>query len=144
MDDLGKKWYVLLADTYALYLKTQNYHWHVKGPQFKSLHGLFELQYQELAEAVDAIAERLLIMGHKAPATFKEYDRLKTISDGDSSAPANQMLIDLASDHQSLINDLNQTMALAQKMNDEGSANLLGDRISAHEKAHWMLKTSTE
>ena len=47
---------VLLADTYALYLKTQNYHWHVKGTQFKSLHELFERQYMELAAAVDEIA----------------------------------------------------------------------------------------
>ena len=75
---------VLLADTYALYLKTQNYHWHVKGTQFKSLHELFERQYMELAAAVDEIAERILIMGNKAPATFKEFERLKRIKDGNS------------------------------------------------------------
>jgi len=73
---------VILADTYALYLKTQNYHWHVKGPQFKSLHELFEMQYRELAEAVDQLAERLLIMGHHAPATFTALNTLKTIKDG--------------------------------------------------------------
>ena len=70
MSKIVKKLEIILADTYALYLKTQNYHWHVKGPQFKSLHELFEMQYRELAEAVDGVAERLLIMGHKAPATF--------------------------------------------------------------------------
>ncbi len=144
MSDVVNKLSVLLADTYALYLKTQNYHWHVKGPQFKSLHELFELQYQELAEAVDAIAERLLIMGHSAPATFKDFERLKTITDGDSKSSANKMLIELAKDNDTLVKDLNQSMALAQKMNDEGTVNLLANRISSHEKARWMLNASRE
>jgi len=144
MSEVAKKLSVLLADTYALYLKTQNYHWHVKGPQFKSLHGLFETQYKELADAVDEIAERLVIMGHQAPATFKDYIRLKTIEDGHSDTNANQMLIDLAKDHETLIKDLNHSMALAQKMSDEGTANLLANRISAHEKARWMLSASRE
>lgn len=142
MSDVVNTLSVLLADTYALYLKTQNYHWHVKGPQFKSLHELFEMQYRELAEAVDEIAERLRIMGHKAPATFKDYERLKTIKDGDSDSNANQMVTTLASDHGTLIGDLNQAMALAQKMKDEGTVNLLANRISAHEKARWMLGSS--
>jgi starvation-inducible DNA-binding protein len=142
MSDVVNTLSVLLADTYALYLKTQNYHWHVKGPQFKSLHELFEMQYRELAEAVDEIAERLRIMGHKAPASFKDYERLKTIKDGDSDSNANQMVTTLASDHGALIRDLNQAMALAQKMKDEGSVNLLANRISAHEKARWLLSSS--
>ena len=144
MSEVVKKLSILLADTYALYLKTQNYHWHVKGPQFKSLHELFEMQYLELAAAVDEIAERLLITGHKAPATFKDFERLKTIKDGDSSSNANQMLTELANDHGMLVNDLNESMGLAQKMKDEGTANLLADRILAHEKARWMLNASRE
>ncbi|KTD00004.1 Dps family protein [Legionella erythra] len=135
---------IILADTYALYLKTQNYHWHVRGPQFKSLHGLFEMQYTELAQAVDEVAERLLITGNKAPATFKEFERLKRIKDGDSSLNANQMVIELAQDHSTLVKDLNRALALAQEQNDEGTATLLGDRIAAHEKAHWMLAASAE
>ena len=144
MNDVGKNLAVLLADTYALYLKTQNYHWHVKGPHFKSLHGLFETQYIELAEAVDSLAERLLTMGQKAPATFKEFMQLKTIEDGHSDATANQMLIELAKDHDKVIGDLYRSLSLAQKMNDEGTANLLSDRINSHEKARWMLNASCE
>lgn len=144
MSDVVKKLSILLADTYALYLKTQNYHWHVKGPQFKSLHELFEMQYRELAEAVDEVAERLLILGHKAPASFKDYDRLKTIKDGNSDLNAHDMVSELAKDHGTLVNDLNQSMALAQDMKDEGTVNLLANRISAHEKARWMLRASSE
>ncbi|MDX1836565.1 DNA starvation/stationary phase protection protein [Legionella taurinensis] len=141
---IAKELSIILADTYALYLKTQNYHWHVRGPQFKSLHGLFETQYTELAEAVDEVAERLLITGNKAPATFKEFESLKRIKDGDSSLDANQMVIELAQDHSTLVKDLNRALALAQEQNDEGTATLLGDRIAAHEKAHWMLAASAE
>lgn len=142
MSDVKNKLALALADTYALYLKTQNYHWHVKGPQFKTLHELFEMQYRELAEAVDEIAERLLILGHKAPATFKEFEALKRIKDGNSDLDSNKMVIELAADNEQLVKDLNQAMATAQKNNDEGTSNLLAERISAHEKAHWMLTAS--
>ena len=135
---------ILLADTYAIYLKTQNYHWHVRGPQFKTLHELFEMHYTELANAVDELAERIRILGENAPATFKEYESLKTISDGDANATANQMVVDLYEDHKKLINDLNQAIEVAQANNDEGSIALLSERIASHEKARWMLGVSRE
>ncbi|STY28455.1 DNA-binding protein [Legionella wadsworthii] len=142
MGALIKKLEVVLADTYALYLKTQNYHWHVKGPQFKSLHELFEMQYQELAEAVDGIAERILIMGHKAPATFTALNQLKTIKDGDSSLNANDMVNELAKDHGILVKDLNAVVKIAQEEADEGTVALISERIAAHEKSRWMLTAS--
>lgn len=142
MGTIIKKLEVVLADTYALYLKTQNYHWHVKGVQFKSLHELFEMQYKQLADAVDEIAERILIIGHKAPATFSEFNSLKTIKDGDSSADANQMVKELAEDNEALVKDLNKAVRLAQENSDEGTVALLSERIAAHEKAHWMLSAS--
>lgn len=144
MNDVAKKLSVILADTYALYLKTQNYHWHVKGAQFKSLHELFEMQYKELAEAIDLIAERILITGHDAPATFKDFENLKRIQDGNSKNNATQMLTELAEDNGTLVKDLNQAMALAQQHNDEGTVSILSDRINAHEKARWMLNSSRD
>ena len=144
MSDLMNKLSIIMADTYALYLKTQNYHWHVKGPHFKTLHELFEAQYRELAEAVDAVAERMLMMGHKAPATFKEFERLKTIKDGDSGLTSNQMVSELATDNSTLVKDLNKAMLLAQNANDEGTVNLLSERVAVHQKAHWMLSASRE
>ncbi|MCH9770360.1 MAG: DNA starvation/stationary phase protection protein [Gammaproteobacteria bacterium] len=143
-DDLLSQLEVLLADTYAIYLKTQNYHWHVTGPQFKALHQLFEEHYMELADAVDAVAEQIRIMDHLAPATFKDFERLKTIKDSDSSVSANQMVSELANDHKTLVKDLNRALKLAEEIHDEGAANLLSDRVSAHEKAGWMLRASRE
>ncbi len=142
--DLLAQLEVLLADTYAIYLKTQNYHWHVTGPHFKALHQLFEEHYMELADAVDAVAEQIRIMDHPAPATFKDFERLKTIKDGNSQAKANQMVSELADDHMTLVKDLNRALKLAEEIHDEGAANLLSDRINAHEKAGWMLRASKE
>lgn len=141
-NELISKLSILLSDTYALYLKTQNYHWHVKGLQFKSLHELFETQYKELAEAVDSVAERIVIKGYSSPATFVEFERLKTIKDGRSDLDSNAMLSELAGDHDTLVGDLHVAMALAQNLSDEGTVNLLADRIEAHEKSSWMLKAS--
>ncbi|KTD74762.1 Dps family protein [Legionella waltersii] len=144
MSKIVKSLEVALADTYALYLKTQNYHWHVTGPQFKSLHELFEMQYTDLAEAVDQIAERLRILGHKAPATFSEFIKLTSIKEGDSSLNANSMVGELAKDNMLLIKDLSQAIKLAQDSGDEGTAAVLSERVAAHEKAHWMLAVSKE
>lgn len=132
----------ILANTYALYLKTQNYHWHVYGPQFKELHELFEAQYRELIEAIDEIAERIRILGSHAPATFNEYNALKTLTDGDSNTNAKQMLDDLYHDNQTLVSDLKGALLKAAEINDEGTVVLLSNRITSHEKSAWMLDAS--
>lgn len=144
MDALLAKLSIVMADTYAIYLKTQNYHWHVKGKLFKALHDLFETQYKELGEAVDLIAERMRALNYQAPATFKEFELLKRIIDGDANKNANEMVMELVKDHKILIQDLNQGLMVAAEMHDEGTATMLSDRIVAHEKMHWMLHASCE
>jgi starvation-inducible DNA-binding protein len=132
----------LLADTYAVYLKTQNYHWHVKGPFFKSHHVLFEEHYTELALAVDAIAERILMLGYHAPATFRAYAELTSITEGNSDLSSDDMIKDLSSDHRQLIQDLYQAIEAAQGAQDEGTLALLSERVAHHEKMAWMLQAS--
>ena len=133
---------VVLADTYTLYLKTQNYHWHVKGPNFQSLHILFEGQYQSLANAVDTIAERILTIGEPAPATFKEFLELTTIKEGKSSLSATDMVKELVADQEKILKSLNAAFEKAQSISDEGTIALLSERIAEHEKNHWMLASS--
>lgn len=142
MAQVSEKLSILLADTYALYLKTQNYHWHVRGVHFKVLHELFEEQYRELADAIDELAERIRTLGDTAPASFKQYQELKTISDGNSHADALEMVNELYEDHGKLIEDLNACLQIAQQKGDEGSLALLSDRIASHEKTRWMLGAS--
>src|SRR5215470_11886870 len=73
----------LLADTYALYLKTHNYHWNVTGPMFNKLHFMFEQQYNELALAVDLVPERIRALGFPAPGTYRDYSRIASIREVD-------------------------------------------------------------
>ena len=82
----------LLADTYTLGLKTQSYHWNVTGPMFHTLHLLFETQYDELALAVDLIAERIRALGAPAPATYREFARLSTLGEDHDRPDATEML----------------------------------------------------
>ena len=142
MNNLIKALCILLADTYALYLKTQNYHWHVHGPLFKVLHELFEQQYLSLADNVDTLAERILTKGHHAPATFKEFEQLKTIKDGNSHASCEEMLSDLIDSHESLLKSLQHCLKIAANEGDEGTTSMLSALIESHEKTTWMLKAS--
>lgn len=132
----------LLADTYTLYLKTQNYHWHVRGPNFRTLHLLFEEQYTNLALAVDAIAERIVTLGGQAPASFEDYLSLASIQEGDAQTKADTMISNLAKDHRQVIKDMNTVIRLAQEQHDEGTIALLSERIAEHEKICWMLEAS--
>lgn len=132
----------VFADTYSLYLKTQNYHWNVTGHHFVSLHAMFESQYEELAEAIDEIAERLRILGVPAPGTFEEILTLTSIKSGAADQPADRMLSDLFESHSILIHAIAGVIQKAGDASDEGTVGLLSERLTSHEKAAWMLKSS--
>src|SRR5687768_16744487 len=82
----------LLADTYTLYLKTHNFHWNVTGPMFQTLHLMFETQYNELALAVDLIAERIRALGFPAPGSYREFANLSTIPEASGAPTAKEMI----------------------------------------------------
>lgn len=132
----------VLADSYALYLKTQNYHWNVTGPHFRSLHELFEEQYTDLAAAIDEVAERIRMLGEKAPGSFSAYQALTSIEEGDENVNAEAMVQQLAHDQTVVIGGLKQALKAAQEAEDEVTAGLIADRMSVHEKNAWMLNSS--
>ena len=99
----------LLADTYTLYLKSQNYHWNVTGPMFRTLHLMFEEHYVELRDAVDEVAERIRSLGYPAPGSYSEFTKLTSITEGDSSRSAMEMVTDLAEGHEATIQPLPST-----------------------------------
>ncbi len=131
-----------LADTYALYLKTQNFHWNVEGPNFPALHKLFESQYEELAAAIDTIAERIRAIGEKTPAAFSIYQKTTTIKEGDINASEEEMVQALADDHTYLSEQAKKVHSLADDSSDIGTAAFLEDRIREHDKTAWMLNAS--
>ena len=133
---------IMLADSYALYLKTQNYHWNVTGHQFKILHILFEEQYTDLAEAVDELAERIRTFGDKVTASFSAFDNLATIADGSENSSADKMVLELEKDNLSLAKAMKETIKICQEHGDEATADILIKRVEVHEKNAWMLKSS--
>lgn len=131
----------LLADTYSLYLKTHYYHWNVEGPQFQTLHLMFETHYTEMAVAVDDIAERVRILGHKAPGTYKAFSKLSTVKEDDDLPSAREMIQNLLTAHETVIRTAKSILPKLDGANDEATQSLLGDRIVIHEKTAWMLRS---
>ena len=131
----------LLADTYTLYLKTHNYHWNVTGPMFNTLHQMFELQYNELALAVDQIAERIRALGLRAPGSYREYAALTVITEEDGSPDAIGMIERLVDGQEAVIRTARSLIAVAAEAHDEPPADLLTQRLQVHEKNAWMLRS---
>ena len=134
----------LLADTYMLYLKTQNFHWNIKGKHFRSLHLLFEEQYTEMAAAIDVIAERIQILGYTAPGTFSKFSQLTSIKENDLIPSEMDMVKELLRDNENLAKSWRGLSKKAQEAEDEGTIDLMAQRIRAHEKAAWMLRSTLE
>jgi len=133
----------ILADSYALYFKTQNYHWNVEGAEFRSLHLLFEGQYEDLAESLDELAERIRTLGAKVPA-LSSLIKLASISEPNPNAKAKEMLESLTEDENIIIDTLYKGLKIAQAEGDEGTADMIIGRIKVHEKSRWMLKSSIQ
>lgn len=136
-EGLGK----LLADTYTLYLKTHNFHWNVTGPMFQTLHLMFETQYNELALAVDLIAERIRSLGHPAPGTYSEFIRLSSIAETAGVPKAAEMIKLLVEGQEAVVRTARSLFPVAEKAADEATADLLTQRIQLHEKTAWMLRS---
>lgn len=131
----------LLADTYTLYLKTHNFHWNVTGPMFQTLHLMFETQYNELALAVDLIAERIRSLGHPAPGTYTDFVRLSSIPETAGVPKAVDMIRLLVEGQEAVVRTARSLFPVAEKAADEATADLLTQRIQLHEKTAWMLRS---
>ena len=134
----------LLADTYTLYLKTHNFHWNVTGPMFQTLHLMFETQYNELALAVDQIAERIRALDYPAPGTYSEYSKLSSIKETSGVPKAEDMIRLLVEGQEAVVRTARSIFPSVDKVNDEPTADLLTQRMQVHEKTAWMLRSLLE
>lgn len=134
----------VLADSYVLYLKTQNYHWNVTGKLFHPLHEQFEEQYTELAEAIDEIAERIRALGFRTPGTYKEFQQLASIEEEGDQPDAMEMVQRLVLDHEQLLHTVRKALKPAKIADDEATIDLLTQRLSTHSKTTWMLRSHLE
>ncbi|MCA1633032.1 MAG: DNA starvation/stationary phase protection protein [Acidobacteria bacterium] len=131
----------LLADTYTLYLKTHNYHWNVTGPMFQTLHLMFEQQYNELALAVDLVAERIRALGFPAPATYGQFTALSSIKEEEGVPTAQEMIRKLVEGQETVARTARSVFKTADDASDQPTADLLTQRMQVHEKTAWMLRS---
>lgn len=134
----------VLADTYTLYLKSHNFHWNVTGPMFQTLHLMFEQHYNELALAVDQIAERIRALGFPAPGTYRQFAALSAIKEDDGVPAALQMVRLLVEGHETAARTARQVFKVAEAANDQPTCDLLTQRLQVHEKTAWMLRSLLE
>jgi starvation-inducible DNA-binding protein len=135
----------VLASSYTLMLKTQNFHWNVTGPNFGPLHELFGAQYAELFAAVDALAERIRALGPFAPGSYAAFGRLSRVEDAPASPPGYKaMIADLARDHATLSAQCAELREFADDAGDTATGDLMNGRIELHDKTAWMLRAHLE
>jgi starvation-inducible DNA-binding protein len=131
----------LLADTYSLYLKTHSFHWNVTGPQFNSLHAMFEVQYNELWLAADEVAERIRTLDVVAPGSYSQFGKLTAIKEEPGVPEWKDMVGQLVEGHEIAASTARESIRAAATGGDEGTADMLTGRLKAHEKTAWMLRS---
>ena len=144
MDELIEQMKVTLASTFAFYLKAHGFHWNVEGANFPQYHEFLGGLWEEAFGAVDPIAEHLRTLDSYAPASFARYSNLSIVKDELNIPAAMSMMVKLKDDNKALIEQLTKTQLLAEKEKKMGLANFLQDRIDAHEKHAWMLRSITK
>ena len=141
MNDLIEAMKVALADTYAFAIKSQNFHWNVTGPNFSEYHAFFGGLYEDAADGVDLIAEGIRQLDAYAPASFKRFSELTTIEDEVKIPEALVMFSKIAVDNDKVLASLRKAYDLAEENKKYGISNFLQDRLTAHDKHAWMIKS---
>jgi len=138
--DLSAALNALLADMFALYLKTKNFHWHVSGPHFRDYHLLLDEQATEIFATTDPIAERVRKIGGRTIHSIGEVSRLQRLGDNDADyVTPLDMLAELREDNKQLTNEMRRTHALCDEHNDVATASLLENWIDEAERRTWFL-----
>ena len=130
----------LLADTFSLYMKTKNFHWHVSGPHFRDYHLLFDDQANQIFEMTDALAERVRKLGGTTLRSISHIAKLQRSSDNNAEyVDPQDMLIELGEDNRQLIANMRQVHKLCDEHHDIGTASLLEEYVDEAEKRSWFL-----
>ena len=132
---------VLLASANSLSIKAQNFHWNVEGPDFPQYHEFFGDFYAEVYSAVDRIAEYIRTLDGYAPGSLTRYAELTIIQDQLKIPRAELMFAELYEDNVKMIELLNHCFASASEENKQGIVNFIAERLDAHEKQQWMIRS---
>ena len=133
----------VIADSYVLYFKAHTYHWNIEGPDFVQYHDFLGEFYQEIFNSIDAYAELIRTMDQYAPTSLKRILDMSTIMEADGIPGAIDMIKNIERDNNVFLASLIQAYDEAEKASEFGISNYLQDRIQAHEKHAWMLRSIT-
>jgi starvation-inducible DNA-binding protein len=135
-----------LADSYLLLVKTKKYHWDVVGPQFMTLHKLWQAHYEALTINVDAIAERIRTLGGYPVGTMEGFLKICSLKEHADKIPtATGMVSQLLDDHEQVVRNLREHIEkCSDKFKDDGTADFLTSLMEQHEQIAWMLRSFIE
>ena len=142
MDKLTTALKIVFASEYAFALKAQNFHWNVEGPLFQQFHALFETIYNEVYGSIDDFAENIRKANSYTPASFAKFSMLSQVEDENEILSAEAMTAELLSDSDRMAKLLKLTFDLATAAGEDGLANFLAERMDAHRKHSWMLRST--
>lgn len=135
-----------LADAYVLLVKTKKYHWDVVGPQFRTLHELWEEHYEKLTINIDALAERTRALGGFPVGTMEGFLNIATLKEHAGEIPtATEMVAQLVEDHEQVVRNLREHVdQCSEGFHDQGTADFLTGLMEEHEEIAWMLRSFIE
>jgi starvation-inducible DNA-binding protein len=140
VSEISAKLNVVLADVFALYLKTKNFHWHVSGPHFRDYHLLLDEQSEQIFAITDDIAERVRKIGGLTLRSIGHIARLQTLDDNDQDfVPPHDMLRELMNDNKSLVAEMRDAHEVADQHEDVATTSLLENFIDQAERRTWFL-----
>jgi starvation-inducible DNA-binding protein len=141
MDELEQALKKAQADTFAFYLKAHYYHWNVEGVDFSQYHSFLKDLYEEVFAAVDKIAEGIRTLDIYVPGSFSRFKELASVQDETTIPSAMSMITRLKDDNEKVLDTLTKAYELAEEAKKYGISNIIQDRIEAHEKHGWMLRS---
>lgn len=141
LEQLIEQMKIYLGSTFAAYLKAHNFHWNVEGIHFHDLHAFFSEIYNELFDSLDDTAEQIRQLGAYAPGALSRFKELSVIED-ELNIPDNKvMLSSLLADNAKLMELASEACDMADQLDNNGLENYLADRVMAHSKLNWKLKS---
>lgn len=142
MNELQQALKIAFASEFVYALKCQNFHWNVEGMFFEPLHNLFGKIYEEVYDSIDDFAENIRKLGAYTPASHDRLSMLSLVSDENSVPDAKAMVSELLEDSIKMEKILKATFKYAEQLNEQGLANFIAERIDAHQKHSWMLRST--
>lgn len=144
MEDLQKAAKIAFASEFSFYLKAHNFHWNTTGRSFLQDHELFGKIYEEVYGSIDDFAEKIRSLGTFMPGSYTRFSMLSTIDDETEILDSAVMYSTLLEDNEKIIKVFKMVYDLAEKYSKHGFSNFLAERMDAHEKHGWMLRSTLQ